>query len=790
MDQDTFLTISAREKNAAVERYGYVEQAIARYAYFVQVAGSVPLFRLRNAASGLHRYTTSASERESLTAQSGYQDEGVACFVPTTSGTGAVEEGAFAVYDTSQPNTVQLFRLISQPDSMPIPRKIRGFADLHNHQFANLGFGGLAFAGLPYGPMEKALAHCDRLDVHGPGGTLDVLGNLRNLIDGVTAGIGHRVAGYPEFDGWPRWNNLTHQAVYQDWLKRALDGGLKLLVMLAVNNELVAEAANRAPGRSSDDMEAVDLQLQFAHKMETYIDAQCGGPGKGWYRIVRSPQEARDAIEAGQLAVVLGIEVDNIFGGKTETPPSILQILNVLDKYYEMGVRHVFPVHFDDNAFGATGFQNILVGDPAVFEAFNPYDPSSAFTEILGITGWPSEITTRPASSEGYAYRGGRVNAFGLTELGRFFIQALMNKGMLVDTDHMSAASFHDTLAIAQESGYPTVSSHTGFIEIGVKDRLHEGNMKAEQAEMIQANGGVIACILTQGSLEETKTWRGIRQTVVEHTCGDSSETWAQAYLYVTEKTSGMPIALGTDFNGMIHPTGPRFGPDGCHAGKSPDHAAHPRPPVGYPFTALATGARLEHSAAGHKTFDINTDGLAHIGLLPDFIADLQQIGLSEADLDPLLSSAEGYIQMWELAERRKPELQVPPLSAGPWWVQVGGGFFKSEDKDLIHFKIEPGAVEAEAVEFALELYGSITWPKEVQIETDHGTITLAAQNERRADRWKLFSSQLTGARLRFKKDKLPGELLNLMIPVLEMEGPEFVPGGSRVTIQWIRDKG
>ena len=34
----------------------------------------------------------------------------------------------------------------------------------------------------------------------------------------------------------------------------------------------------------------------------------------------------------------------------------------------------------------------------------------------------------------------------------------------------------------------------------------------------------------------------------------------------------------------------------------------------------------------------------------PDFIADLEVLGLKEADLEPLLKSAEGYIRMWERA--------------------------------------------------------------------------------------------------------------------------------------------
>jgi hypothetical protein len=53
-------------------------------------------------------------------------------------------------------------------------------------------------------------------------------------------------------------------------------------------------------------------------------------------------------------------------------------------------------------------------------------------------------------------------------------------------------------------------------------------------------------------------------------------------------------------------------------------------------------------SVVGKKTFDFNNDGLAHVGMLPDLIADLERLGLTAKDLDPLLGSAEGYIQLWE----------------------------------------------------------------------------------------------------------------------------------------------
>ncbi len=46
-----------------------------------------------------------------------------------------------------------------------------------------------------------------------------------------------------------------------------------------------------------------------------------------------------------------------------------------------------------------------------------------------------------------------------------------------------------------------------------------------------------------------------------------------------------------------------------------------------------------------------------HIGLLPELIEDVRRDGVSDAELEPLFKSAEGYLRMWEKAERRAREL-------------------------------------------------------------------------------------------------------------------------------------
>jgi len=91
---------------------------------------------------------------------------------------------------------------------------LKGFADIHNHQFSYLGFGGVAFHGRAFNDLAQALPWCDfipgslpLIPIHGPGGSRDIMGNIvRTQILHLPASalFGYAVGGYPAFDGWPR----------------------------------------------------------------------------------------------------------------------------------------------------------------------------------------------------------------------------------------------------------------------------------------------------------------------------------------------------------------------------------------------------------------------------------------------------------------------------------------------------------------------------------------------------------------------------------------------------------
>jgi len=66
----------------------------------------------------------------------------------------------------------------------------------------------------------------------------------------------------------------------------------------------------------------------------------------------------------------------------------------------------------------------------------------------------------------------------------------------------------------------------------------------------------------------------------------------------------------------------------------------------------------LDRSFAGERRdFDINIDGMAHYGMLPDLLQDMRNSGLTPADLAPLFRSAYDYVQMWDKCQQRAAEL-------------------------------------------------------------------------------------------------------------------------------------
>ncbi|HEX3317927.1 MAG TPA: hypothetical protein VHR88_07915, partial [Solirubrobacteraceae bacterium] len=75
--------------------------------------------------------------------------------------------------------------------------------------------------------------------------------------------------------------------------------------------------------------------------------------------------------------------------------------------------------------------------------------------------------------------------------------------------------------------------------------------------------------------------------------------------------------------------------------------AAHP---LRYPFRSYDGRVRFVRQRTGERTFDLNTDGVAHYGLFADLLADLQRTGRGRAALRVLFRSAQAYLATWQRA--------------------------------------------------------------------------------------------------------------------------------------------
>jgi microsomal dipeptidase-like Zn-dependent dipeptidase len=637
-----------------------------------------------------------------------------------------------------KPNPAPIAEPVAGWTPTPEPRGImRGYHDMHLHLLGHMAHGGKNLVGEPApqsgtlfildgnNTINEALSPATDLIVH-----KNKYHGLLADTSGDGTGDGARTEfGAPYFHGWPKWTSTTHQQTYHVWLERAWRGGLRTTTLLVSHVESLCKTSLKATREVSwpiceDSMRHIVDQLVMAREFERFIDWQNGGPGRGWFRIVTTPQQARDVVRAGKLAVVLGIEVDNLFNCKEAgcpsdfglpaariaplttlpAPTTLEEAVNVI---YDMGVRHVFPIHNFDNAFGAaaTWMDPIGVGQAVAEQRWwvtrdcgdglgdYGFWIDNFIQNIMLHLGFglfevpPVPVYTNGNLSPAYA----SCNEFGLRPMGIQLLHLLMNKGMLIDIDHMGSNSVDQTIAITSAGpdgngpAYPLVASHVLAFDLHQKEfsgnkGRHERMRTRAQLDAIRSGGGMVAAML-KDDVQDTDLKGGkytlpyspVVGNAIADNCRHSSKTWAQLLQYTVD-VMGAPVAMGSDWNGAAGHLGPRFGSDACGGWGAPNGLERPsqileNSQLQYPFTLGGFGS-FEPQVTGFKTFDYNVDGLAHIGLVPDMVADLSAIGLHDYYVDKLMCSGEAYIRVWERAAALGAREPVPDLNR-PWQCDV-----------------------------------------------------------------------------------------------------------------------
>jgi len=370
---------------------------------------------------------------------------------------------------------------------MPLPdtTPLTGFVDLHTHPMANLGFGGKLFYGgvdvgslLPADPdchanvratsEQQALGH-DNSTHGGYNVVSNTCGDLirSQVIHALQSGLGGAdehddASGFPDFPEWPVWNDLTHQKMWVEWIRRAYTGGLRVMVALAVDNKTLGDLTAGPTDYPTDDKMSADLQIA---EIKSFV-----GRHPDFMEVAFTSADLYRIVSANKLAVVIGIEVDHIGNFQSADDATVQAEIHRL---HGEGVRYIFPIHVLDNAFGGSAAYVHLFNVSNLREDGHPYALTCAsiaddinyvynnndlsleniVAQMLKTGMAVASISYPPCNQPGQS--GGQKNSLPLTPSGTVAIKEMMRLGMLIDIDHMSQAAADAALTLVQQFKYP-----------------------------------------------------------------------------------------------------------------------------------------------------------------------------------------------------------------------------------------------------------------------------------------------------------------------------------------------
>jgi microsomal dipeptidase-like Zn-dependent dipeptidase len=511
-----------------------------------------------------------------------------------------------------------------------VEQALFGYADLHVHPATHLAFGsrgggqGLLWGrpGLSLAAANPAieLASCPS-DKHSGFTASPVEHAARIALTEIAEqdNPDHGSSGYPSFSDWPASDSVIHQQVHVTMLRRAYDGGLRLMVASATDSQIFDVVWN--PVFSVSQGRFV-LRAEFDHNSATrQLDfiRQLVGANQGWMALATTPAQAREAIAENKLAVVLALEMDEL---------SMAQILALQASH---GVALVNPVHLTNNSFGGAAVygdifnganyllngQFFRVRDDATVD-FRLSTLPALQLPVVGPLVSPVEVAAANANYD--AAPNGHRNRVGL--LDEYGLRRLMKAGLLIDLAHMSSSTTDRSLALARDNGYPMVYTHGGRRDLGPSS---ERALTLRQHQDLVASGGIFGVGTGRDPSDPSPV-----------------ATWLGRYL---EIASWGPAAIGSDLNGMA------------------PQLARSEVGIGYPISAIRTvdwtgrSGSLQAFRLGTKTFDVAGDGIAHIGMLPDFVAAVRRRAQDGApprvrEVDQIFHSAHDFIATWERARR------------------------------------------------------------------------------------------------------------------------------------------
>ncbi len=534
----------------------------------------------------------------------------------------------------------QNFKLVQQNDCLPYPEitvnvsgdrnalkgdvnaPVRGFIDAHTHITSNEFMGGKVVHGDPFHRWGVPYALRDSKYSHGPNGSLDLIGNIYAF---GKLDFRYDTRGWPDFPWWPNTTQLTHTGYYYKWIERSWLSGQRMMVVYLVENEVLCRAQRTINpiatiGNECNEMESVRFQAKRLRQMQDYIDAQYGGPGKGFFRIVSSPEDARRVIADGKLAVVMGVEVSELFNCGELDGCSISKVEQGLNELFNMGIRSLYIAHKFDNLLSGAILEEGFINVGEALSTGHYYQTAECYADTGGkrmSAGLPF-VGDLPFLSDLLAQAGvypsydqnieNHCNVRGLSSLGVYLVNRMIDQGMLIEIDHLSADAVTRVVDIAEARNYSGVISTHSYTH-----NARNGDLHVNFRRMLNL-GGFASPYNSDATNMMSRVGR---------------------YLDAIESTPFVRgVGIGTDMGGLGGQAGPRG-----NAGSDP---------LLYPFTS-EFGLTFDRQVSGNRTFDLNRNGLAHYGMVADHIQDMR-IRSGKRVYEAVMNSAEAYLTMWERA--------------------------------------------------------------------------------------------------------------------------------------------
>lgn len=490
--------------------------------------------------------------------------------------------------------------------------EVEGVVEGHMHWMTFEYFGGNFHCGRPWHRFGVTEALPDCAEIEGPRGTAAPFQNFLNYGNPAQP---HDTRGYPQMTEFSK-DNLTYEGTYWKWIQRAWLSGLRVMVMGINENRVLCEMqTNRRHG--CDEMDTVRRGIKAIRELEDYVDAQAGGPGKGFFEIVTDPFQARKVVNQGRMAVILEIEISEPFGCRNLESPTCdrARVDRELQEMHDLGVRSSLLLNKFDNPLTGVRFDSGPVG--AVINAGNRNSAGSFWSAETCEDPELSDNTIETGSAEGSAFMdqilgtlgvqpgsaptyppAPHCNTRGLTPLGKHLVRRMMDLEMIVNPDHMSQAAVDETLSILESRRYSGVISPHGWMDPGNWPRLWKL--------------GGLAFPGHSSAESYVSEWRDLKPRQTPFKFG-----WG----------------YGADLGGLSHQPGV-------------DDASGD---ISYPFSSYDGKVTFERQTTGERTFDYPTEGVAHYGLYPEWFEDLRRLG-GDAMARDMSDGAEAYLQMWERA--------------------------------------------------------------------------------------------------------------------------------------------